>query len=125
MPRFLTRIWPLLLITLLGVAPVTLACQPERTPQRHLFDQGDAAFRKGHYDLALEHYKAFVKAAPNHQLAPLAQQRIVNIERQLEHVLGRKNGPRPIYLRPTVRDPDEELPEEGPLSGPPELSESP
>jgi hypothetical protein len=88
----------------LGTLLLLAACQPPRTPERAIFDQGETAYRQGNFDLALERYEAFLKAAPGHQLAPLAQQRILVIERELEAVMGRKIGPRPIYLRPSEED---------------------
>ena len=94
---------PQRLLTLLLLAVVSLiliACQPPRRPQRELFDEAEIAYRSGNYDLAIEHYEAFRKAFPDHTLAPLAQQRISNIEREVNSVMQRKIGTKPIYLRP-------------------------
>jgi hypothetical protein len=76
------------------------ACQHAQKPQRAMFDEAEAAFRNGHYDAALERYEAFQKAFPDHPLAPLARQRVSNIEREFNAVMDRKAGAKPIYLRP-------------------------
>ena len=92
---------------LLGLAAifvlVTSACKPERRPAREVFNEAEEAYRAGAYDEALERYEQFLREAPEHQLAPLAQQRVLNIERELEVIMGRRNGPRPIYLRPVEK----------------------
>lgn len=80
------------------------ACQPRPVPEREIFDEAEDAYRAGDYDRALERYEAFLKTAPDHQLAPIAQQRVLSIERELEVVMGRTNGPRPFYLRPISND---------------------
>lgn len=92
------------------LAGVFAACQPATKPHREVFEEAETAYRAGHYDRALERYEVFLKSSPDHQLAPLAQQRILSIERELEVVMGRREGPRPIYLRPIGDGP------EGPLS---------
>lgn len=102
-----SRLVALWLASLLGFGALLVGsgCQPQRHPERELFDEAEAAYRNGHYDRAIEHYEAFLKASPDHQLARLAQERILNIERELEVVMGRRNGPRPIYLRPVIENP--------------------
>jgi len=94
----------------LALAVAASACQPATKPHREVFEEAEQAYRAGHYDRALERYEVFLKNSPDHQLAPLAQQRILSIERELEVVMGRREGPRPIYLRPVGDEP------EGPLS---------
>lgn len=96
-PKLPPLLLKLLLLTLLLTL---LACQPPRRPQRELFDEAEIAYRSGNYDLAIEHYEAFRKTFPDHTLAPLAQQRINNIEREVNSVMQRKIGTKPIYLRP-------------------------
>ena len=88
------------LVVLLGVIIFLAACQPVKRPQREMFDSAEKAYRDGNYLLARERYEVFRKTFPEHQLASLAEQRIVNIKRELQTVMKRKYGSKPINLRP-------------------------
>jgi hypothetical protein len=101
--------WRLRLLLLCLLALALAACHPSQKPQRSLFDDAEAAYRSGNYDIAIKNYEAFEKAFPDHPLAPLAKQRIGNIEREFESVMARKQGSKPIYLRPVGLDESEQV----------------
>lgn len=81
---------------LLGL--MLLACQPMLEPSRQVFDQAEDAYRSGQYDKAHQKYAQFLKQNPDPQLARLAERRILSIEREIESVLGKKSGPRPVFV---------------------------
>ena len=73
----------------------------EEVPERRVshFDLAEDAYRSGQYELAHQHYGVFLRQNPDPQLARLAERRILSIEREIECVLGKKNGPRPAYVQ--------------------------
>ena len=75
----------------------------EEVPERRVshFDLAEDAYRSGQYELAHQHYGVFLRQNPDPQLARLAERRILSIEREIECVLGKKNGPRPAYVQRT------------------------
>lgn len=83
-------------LALLGL--FLLACQPPFEPSRQVFDRAEDAYRSGQYDIAHQKYAQFLKQNPDPQLARLAERRILSIEREIESVLGKKSGPRPVFV---------------------------
>lgn len=77
-----------------------VACQQERKPASDLFQEAEQAYRGGDYDEALRKYEEFLEQDPNSPLSSLAKQRISNIEREFNNVMGNKKGLHPIYLKP-------------------------
>lgn len=63
------------------------------------FDLAEDAYRSGRYETAHREYGIFLRQNPDPQLARLAERRLLSIEREIECVLGKKNGPRPAYVR--------------------------
>ncbi len=63
------------------------------------FDLAEDAYRSGQYETAHREYGIFLRQNPDPQLARLAERRLLSIEREIECVLGKKNGPRPAYVR--------------------------
>lgn len=75
-----------------------MACQPVHVSPRALFDEAEAAYRVGNYDVAHQQYMKFLKQNPDPQLAILAERRMRSIEREFDNVMGQKTGPRPVYV---------------------------
>lgn len=84
----------------LAVMSLLAACQDVSSPNTELFDQAEEQLQRGDYDEAIRNYEAFIERYPNSPLLPIARQRLANIERELEAVMGRRANPAPIYIRP-------------------------
>ena len=83
---------------ILALMLCVMGCQGQSTPSRQYFDTAEEAYRSGRYEVAHQNYSLFLRLNPDPQLARLAERRILSIERELESVLGQKNGPRPAYV---------------------------
>ncbi|MFA5623777.1 MAG: tetratricopeptide repeat protein [Bradymonadales bacterium] len=75
-----------------------LSCQPPSVPSRVLFDEAELAYKTGQYERASHLYSEFLKSDPDPQLARLAERRSLSIEREIDNVMGKKDGPRPVYI---------------------------
>ena len=73
-------------------------CQGQSTQSRQYFDIAEDAYKSGQYEVAHQNYTTFLRLNPDPQLARLAERRILSIEREMECVLGQKEGPRPAYV---------------------------
>lgn len=89
--------WALLMAC--GVIFLCSGCDDAPQRRESHFDLGESAYRSGQYESAHQHYGIFLRQNPDPQLARLAERRILSIEREIECVLGRKNGPRPAYVQ--------------------------
>jgi len=87
------------------------SCHEPTTPPTELFQRAEELLQLGDYDGASSNYEAFLERFPNSPLAPIAEQRLRNIDRELEAVMGRRSTPAPIYIRPS--EPVEEESETG------------
>jgi hypothetical protein len=85
---------------------LAVACHEPATPEPVLFERAETRLRRGDYEGATMDYQEFLQRFPNSPLASIARQRLRNIDRELEAVMGRRSSPAPIYIRPT--DPGEE-----------------
>lgn len=90
-----------LFIALVLAVAVLASCQEPTPPQTDLFEQAEVLLHRGDYDGATRYYRAFLDRHPNSPLAPVAEQRLRNIDRELEAVMGRRSTPAPIYIRPS------------------------
>lgn len=93
-----------LAIVVTALGPV--GCQEPAPPQTDLFELAEEHLQRGDYDGATRNYEAFLERYPHSPLAPIAEQRLRNIDRELEAVMGRRSTPAPIYIRPA--EPEEE-----------------
>ncbi len=93
-----------------------VGCQEPSSPPTDLFQRAEEFLQRGDYDGASEDYEAFLERYPNSPLAPIAEQRLRNIDRELEAIMGRRSTPAPIYIRPT--EPVEEESETGAQENP-------
>ena len=80
-----------------------ISCQPATFNERDFFDSAENAYKEGNYEEATTQYKKFLESSPDPQLARLAERRLLAIEREIDNVMSRKNGPRPVYMN---NDPD-------------------
>jgi hypothetical protein len=101
--RSLTRALALLLV-LSALGPV--ACHDPLPPPAQAFEDAEARLREGDYDGATRLYQTFLASHPHSPLAPIARQRLRNIDRELEAVMGRRATPAPIYIRPELAGDD-------------------
>lgn len=67
-------------------------------PSRVLFDEAEEAYKSGQYERATMLYAEFLKSDPDPQLARLAERRSLSIEREIDNIMGKKDGPRPVYI---------------------------
>ena len=98
-------------ILMLALMLMMMGCQGQSTPSRQYFDTAEEAYKSGRYEVAHQNYSLFLRLNPDPQLARLAERRILSIERELESVLGQKNGPRPAYVN---QDETSEVPSQYP-----------
>lgn len=84
------------ILLLVGV----VACDESPPRDTALFEQAEELLRGGDYEGASQAYEAFLSSHPASPLAPLAEQRLLNIDRELEAVMGRRAAPAPIYIKP-------------------------
>lgn len=73
-------------------------CHSQASGHASYFETAETAYRSGQYEIAHQHYTAFIKQNPDPQLRRLAERRILAIEREIDCVLGQKSGPRPAYV---------------------------
>jgi hypothetical protein len=84
----------------LVVALSLAACEEPQPPPVTQFERAEELLRAGDYDGATRLYEAFLADHPRSPLARVARQRLRNIDRELEAVMGRRATPAPIYIRP-------------------------
>ncbi len=84
-------------------------CKDAPPNNTDLFEQAEAHLQRGDYEAATRAYSQFLDQHPDSPLADLARQRLLNIDRELEAVMGRRSAPAPIYVRPVDPGP---LPEQ-------------
>lgn len=89
------------------IAIVVVGCHEPQPPPTDEFERAETLLHAGDYDGAAGLYTDFLDRHPSSPLAPIARQRLRNIDRELEAVMGRRSTPAPIYIRPPT-------PEEGP-----------
>lgn len=91
-----------------------MACEPDEAADIELFKRAEALLAEGDYDRATQAYELFITEIPNGPLTRIAEQRLRNIDRELEAVMGRRSSPAPIYIRPPEAV---ELPSDEEISG--------
>ena len=77
-----------------------VGCREEPVRDTVLFEQAEGQLRDGDYEGATRSYNQFLAEHPSSPLAPIARQRLLNIDWELEAVTGRRYAPAPIYIRP-------------------------
>ncbi|MBN1946678.1 MAG: hypothetical protein JW797_13470 [Bradymonadales bacterium] len=91
------------LVTALSVLAwmgIVVHCEQVQHPEGDRFQRAEDCLHRGDYDEAIENYQAFLEQHPGSNLAPIARQRLIDIDRELEAVMGRRACPAPIYIRP-------------------------
>lgn len=83
-------------------------CKKPPANDTDLFEQAEAYLQRGDYEAATRAYSRFLDQHPESPLADLARQRLLNIDRELEAVMGRRSAPAPIYVRPVDPGPQPE-----------------
>lgn len=73
------------------------AAPPEETL---LFERAEMSYTLGDYDGAIAMYQLFLRDHALSPLAPIAEQRIGTIERELDAIMGRRGAPAPVYASP-------------------------
>lgn len=79
-----------------------VACDGPRTTETQAFETAEAHYKGGDYEVALAGYESFLKLYPTSPLAGVARTRIRNIRREVDSMLGRSEGLRPVYHKPGV-----------------------
>jgi hypothetical protein len=92
----------LLLLSLGCLLACGVGCDEERPAETDLFEQAEQLLRIGDSEAANRNYEEFLERYPQSPLAPLARERLANIDRQLESIMGRRAAPAPIYIRPVA-----------------------
>lgn len=77
-----------------------MGCQEPGPPDSTLFERAEERMHAGDYEGARQNYTRFLEAQPTGPFSELARQRLVNIEREMDSVMGRRATPAPIYIRP-------------------------
>ncbi len=97
----------MILAALLALAAGCAREQPEETL---LFERAEASYTLGDYDGALAMYRLFLDQHALSPLAPIAEQRVHTIEREMDAIMGRRGAPAPVYASPFATTPTVEEP---------------
>lgn len=89
-----------LLFALLA-AGLLQGCNNAPSADTTLFQESEELLRRGDYEGATQGYEDFLELYPSSPLAPVARRRLLNIDQQLEAVMGRRPNS-PIYIRPAL-----------------------
>ena len=76
-------------------------CSPNSGGQNNHFEEAETLLSNGDYEGARTFYEQFIQANPASPLLPLVNERLANINRELESLMGRPHRPAPIYIRPS------------------------
>lgn len=79
-----------------------------------VFERAEQHYTHGDYDGARALYEEFLAQHPTSPFAPIAQQRLRIVERELDSVMGRRGAPAPIRVNPYAATPVPE-PTEAPI----------
>ncbi len=83
---------------LLGVLAASIGCNGSYDIENELMRSAEARYTAGDYDTAVDLYRRFIAEHPLSPFAPIAEQRLFTIERELDAVMGRRGGPAPIHV---------------------------
>lgn len=104
------RLIPLFGAIVVLIVTFSNACNRVSPPETDKFQQAETCLRRGDYDEAIRLYHEFLHDEPNSPFAHVAQERLLNIDRELESVMGRRPAPAPLYIRPVEPESDESGP---------------
>ena len=94
------------ILSLAFLVSLPVGCREEPPRDTTIFEQAEELLRDGDYEGATRAYHQFLELHPSSPLVPIARQRLLNIDRELEAVMGRRYAPAPIYIRPVETDDD-------------------
>lgn len=77
-----------------------VGCDETYEEETLLFERAEQRYASGDYDGAVERYERFLDLHPLSPLAPIAEQRLRNIEREIDAVMGRRGAPAPVRVNP-------------------------
>lgn len=83
-----------------AVLVFVVSCAREVPEETLLFERAEASYTLGDYDGALAMYRLFLDQHALSPLAPIAEQRVQTIERELDAIMGRRGAPAPVYASP-------------------------
>lgn len=83
-----------------GCAGGLVGCDETYEEETVLFERAEQRYAAGDYDGAVERYERFLEIHPLSPLAPIAEQRLRNVEREIDAVMGRRGAPAPIRVNP-------------------------